>query len=67
MLYTEAEVFDFIKEEDVQFIRLAFCDLAGRQKNISILPEELERAFRDGISFDASAIRGFGSVESRRI
>lgn len=63
MLYTEAEVFDFIKEEDVQFIRLAFCDLAGRQKNISILPEELERAFRDGISFDASAIRGFGSVE----
>ena len=63
MLYTEAEVFDFIKEEDVQFIRLAFCDLAGRQKNISILPEELERAFRDGISFDASAIRGLGSVE----
>ena len=63
MLYTEAEVFDFIKEEDVQVIRLAFCDLAGRQKNISILPEELERAFRDGISFDASAIRGFGSVE----
>lgn len=63
MLYTEEEVFDFVKEEDVQFIRLAFCDLSGRQKNISILPEELGRAFRDGISFDASAVCGFGSVE----
>lgn len=63
MLYTEQEVFDYVKEEDVQFIRLAFCDLSGKQKNISILPEELKRAFRDGISFDASAIRGFGSVE----
>ena len=63
MLYTAQEVYDYVKEEDVQFIRLAFCDLAGKQKNISILPEELERAFRDGIAFDASAIRGFGSVE----
>ena len=59
MICTANEVFDFVSQEDVKFIRLAFCDVAGRQKNISILPNELERAFSDGISFDASAIRGF--------
>lgn len=63
MIYTAQEVFDFVKEEDVKFIRLAFCDTRGRQKNISILPSELHRAFEDGISFDASAIYGFGGAE----
>lgn len=63
MIYTAQEVFDFVKEEDVKFIRLAFCDTLGRQKNISILPSELHRAFEDGISFDASAICGFGGAE----
>ena len=61
MLYTAEEVFDFVEQEDVKFIRLAFCDVRGRQKNISIMPSELKRAFSSGISFDASAIGGFGS------
>ncbi len=62
MMYRYDEVMTYCKEEDVKFIRLAFCDLAGRQKNIAIMPSELERAFRYGISFDASAIEGFGDV-----
>jgi glutamine synthetase len=62
MSYTQSDVFDYIDEEDVRFIRLSFCDTTGRQKNIAIMPSELERAFRDGISFDASAIAGFGDV-----
>ncbi len=61
MNYSYEEVKEFVEQEDVKFIRLAFCDVHGRQKNISILPDELGRAFRDGISFDASAIDGFGS------
>lgn len=58
-MYTQSEVLDFIKEEDVKFIRLAFFDLKGKQKNISIMPGELNRAFEQGIPFDASAIEGF--------
>lgn len=58
-MYTRSEVLEFIKEEDVKFIRLAFFDLKGKQKNISIMPTELERAFEHGIPFDASAIDGF--------
>ncbi|MCQ2470638.1 MAG: glutamine synthetase family protein [Clostridia bacterium] len=60
MNYTKQEVMQFINEEDVSFIRLAFCDVFGRQKNISIMPEELQRAFDYGIAIDASAVAGFG-------
>lgn len=63
MLYTEQDVFEYVEQEDVKFIRLAFCDITGRQKNISIMPHELPRAFTQGISFDASAIYGFGNIE----
>ena len=62
MLYSKDEIVQYAREEDVKFIRLAFCDVFGRQKNISIMPDELQRAFDYGIAFDASAIRGFGSV-----
>ncbi len=62
---TVKEVLEFVIENDVKFIRLAFCDLFGRQKNISIMPHELEGAFANGISFDGGAIDGFsGVVES---
>lgn len=64
MNYTPKEIMQYIEEEDVKFIRLAFCDVFGRRKNISIMPGELERAFEHGISIDASAIAGFGD-ESR--
>ena len=60
MNYSKDEVIQYAAEEDVKFIRLAFCDVFGRQKNISIMPDELPRAFEHGIAFDASAIAGFG-------
>ena len=60
MNYSKQEVMQYVQEEDVKFIRLAFCDVFGKQKNISIMPEELPRAFEYGIAIDASAIEGFG-------
>ena len=59
-MYTQEDVITFVEEENVKFIKLAFFDVFGVQKNISILPRELPRAFAEGISFDASAIAGFG-------
>lgn len=61
-MYSKSEVIQFTEQEDVKFIRLAFCDVFGVQKNISIMPSELARAFDSGISFDASAIDGFTGV-----
>ena len=60
MKYSKDEVIQYVQEEDVKFIRLAFCDVFGKQKNISIMPAELPRAFECGIAIDASAIAGFG-------
>ncbi len=60
MKYSKDEVMQYIAEEDVKFIRMAFCDVFGRQKNISVMPEEIARAFDTGIAFDASAVAGFG-------
>ena len=60
MKYSREEVIQYILEDDIKFIRLAFCDVFGKQKNISIMPEELPRAFEYGIAFDASSIEGFG-------
>ena len=60
MKYTKEEVMQYVREENVRFIRLAFCDVFGVQRNIAIMPSELERAFEYGIPIDASAIGGFG-------
>ena len=62
MKYTAQEVMEYVRQADVKFIRLAFCDAYGRQKNIAVMPSELERAFGDGIAFDASAVAGFGGA-----
>lgn len=59
MKYSINEVIQYVKEDDVKFIRLSFCDIFGKQKNISIMPDELDRAFCYGIAFDASSIKGF--------
>ena len=59
MNYTPDEVLQYVAEEDVKFIRMAFCDLYGKQRNVAIMAEELPRAFDHGIAFDASAISGF--------
>lgn len=63
MKYTVNDVMEYVREEDVKFIRLAFCDLGGNLKNLSVMPEELKRAFDRGIAFDGSAIKGFELVE----
>lgn len=58
-MYTESEILDFVRDEDVKFIRLAFFTLNGKQKNTSIMANQLTLAFKNGVSFDASSIPGF--------
>lgn len=59
---TEQELRAFVEENDVKFIRLAFVDLLGTMKNISIQPSELARTLQGGVGFDAAAVRGFEDV-----
>ena len=59
MIYSQTEVIQYIKENDVKFIKLFFTDILGILHSISIQPSMLEKAFKEGISFDASAVSGF--------
>lgn len=59
---TASDVLAFVKENDVKFIRLGFCDPLGVQKNCSIMAAELPDAFENGVSFDAHAISGFCDI-----
>ena len=57
------DIIDFVEENDVKFIRLAFCDLYGKQKNISIMPQELRHALTEGVNFDSFLILGYNDEE----
>lgn len=61
MDYTIDEIMNYIEEEDVKFIRLAFRDAYGVQKNISVLPREVRKAFSEGAPINAKEIAGFRS------
>jgi len=53
MYYTEEEALKYMEEEDAKFIRLAFRDAFGVQKNISVMTGEVQKAFDRGVQ-DAS-------------
>lgn len=59
MRYSEADIREYIADNDVKFIKFSFCDVFGHQKIISVLPSVLPRAFAQGIAVDASRIDGF--------
>ena len=63
MKYTSDEVMQYVLEEDVKFVRMAFCDIYGKQRNVAIMAGELPRAFDHGVAFDASAVSGFDMDE----
>ena len=65
MIYSENEILQYIEENDVKFVKLTFCDLHGRLKNISILSSELAVTFESGLRIAAKKIAGFGAANGR--
>ena len=49
-----------VRDEGIKTIRLAFCDVYGREKNISVTPIELKEAFESGVPINAAAVKDFG-------
>ena len=60
---TQQDILDFVEDNNVKFVRFAFCDIFGFQKNIAVLASDLPKALEDGVCFDGSAIAGFMHVE----
>src|SRR5699024_7548175 len=64
MNYTaQQDVLDFVEDNNVKFVRFAFTDIFGTQKNIAVLAGDLPKALEDGVCFDGSAVPGFMQVE----
>jgi glutamine synthetase len=62
---TEKEVLNYISNpaNGIEFIRVIFPDILGRQMDFSFPSAELERAFFEGKGFDGSSIQGFVRIE----
>ena len=60
---TQQDILDFVEDNNVKFVRFAFCDIFGTQKNIAVLASDLPKALEEGVCFDGSSIAGFMNVE----
>lgn len=67
MIYSENEILQYIEENDVKFVKLTFCGLDGKLKNISVLSSETAAVFERGIRITAGKINGFGAAGGRDI
>ncbi len=52
-----------VEDRGIRLVRLWFTDVLGFLKSFAIPSEELEKAFREGVGFDGSAIEGFARLE----
>jgi glutamine synthetase len=63
-MFTHAdEVLKFIKDQDVKFVDVRFCDLPGVMQHFNVPAVSVaEEFFTEGQMFDGSSIRGFQAI-----
>ena len=60
---TADDVMKQIKDEEVDYVDIRFCDLPGVVQHFSIPASAFdESVFEDGLAFDGSSVRGFQSI-----
>ena len=63
MFSSADEVLAFIKDEDVKFVDIRFCDLPGVMQHFNVPAETVDKEFFTvGQMFDGSSIRGFQAI-----
>jgi len=62
--YSDEDIKNLIKENDIKFIRLQFVDLNGQVKNLTIPSEHIDKALQNEMMLDGSSIKGFRSIET---
>lgn len=60
---TRSDIYQFVEENNVNFIRLQFTDIFGMIKNVEIPISQLEKALDNKMMFDGSSIEGFVRIE----
>lgn len=56
-------IYENIKKQKIEFIKLQFTDILGVTKNINISSDQLKKAINEGITFDGSSVDGFARIE----
>ena len=57
------EVLKYLKDEDVEFVDIRFCDLPGQMQHFNVPAAAFtEDAFTVGNMFDGSSVRGFQAI-----
>jgi glutamine synthetase len=63
MFANRDELLRFIRDEEVQFVDVRFCDLPGVMQHFTVPISSFgEAVFDDGLMFDGSSIRGFQAI-----
>ena len=63
MFKNSAEIFAYIKKEDVKLVDVRFIDLPGIQHHFNVPVGSFDEAvFTEGLMFDGSSIRGFQAI-----
>jgi glutamine synthetase len=63
MFSNAEEVMKYIRDEDVKFVDVRFCDLPGVMQHFNVPAVSVnEDFFREGQMFDGSSIRGFQAI-----
>ncbi len=63
MFKNAEEVLRFIRDEDVKFVDVRFCDLPGVMQHFNMPVSSVDESlFTDGQMFDGSSIRGFQAI-----
>lgn len=57
--YSRQDIYDLIEEEDIEFIRLQFIDIAGNLKNMAATVDRIDDILDGKCKFDCAAIDGF--------
>src|SRR5215475_13374510 len=63
MFSSPDEVLRYIRDNDVKFIDVRFCDLPGTMQHLNVPAEFVDdKLFTEGLAFDGSSIRGFQQI-----
>ncbi len=57
------DVKELCRKNDVKFLRLWFSDIHGTLKGFAVPVEEIDMAFKEGMGFDGSSIKGFARID----
>ena len=55
-MYTNAELREFISENDIKFIRLSFVDLDGTQKNVAVMADLIDDILENGLTINSTIV-----------